>query len=341
MGIVRPTPRPGDDEVLDARIGEDGAMQQRELGRHGLLVSAVGLGCNNFGRVGSATEGLDGTAAVLDAAISNGVTLLDTADMYGGNGLSERLMGEVLDGRRDDVVIATKFGHAEVTMPDLPVIPKGSRDYVHAALDASMDRLRTDVIDLYQLHTPDPATPIAETIEVLEELRVAGRIRAYGASQFPAALLREAAAAASAVGAQGFVSAQDEYSLLERGVEVDRLPAAVELGLGFLPFFPLANGLLTGKFTRSERPADTRIMRQRPHVADAAPWDAMEAYAAFCERRGITMLEATFGWLLAQPGLASVIAGATTPAQVTANAAAASWVPTPDDVAEISALFPA
>jgi aryl-alcohol dehydrogenase-like predicted oxidoreductase len=315
-------------------------MEQRRLGTHGPLVSAVGLGCNNFGRRGSATEGIDGTAAVLEAAIANGVTFFDTADMYGGEGLSERLMGEVLDGRRDEVVIATKFGHADVTMADLPVVPKGSRAYVHAALDASMARLRTDVIDLYQLHTPDPLTPIAETIEVLEELRLAGRIRAYGASQFPAALLREAAEAASTLGAQGLVSAQDEYSLLARGVEADRLPAAVELGLGFLPFFPLANGLLTGKFTRSERPADTRIMRQRPNVAEEAPWEAMEAYADFCRRRDITMLEATFGWLLAQPGLASVIAGATTPAQVAANAAASAWVPTAEDVAEIAALFP-
>ena len=315
-------------------------MQQRRLGQHGPQVSAVGLGCNNFGRRGSATEGIDGTAAVLDAAIGAGVTFFDTADMYGGDGLSERLMGEVLEGRRDEVTIATKFGHSDVTMSDLPVVPKGSRVYVLAAIDASMARLRTDVIDLYQLHTPDPGTPIGETIEVLEELRLAGRIRAYGASQFPAPLLRDAAAAASALGAQGFVSAQDEYSLLQRGVEADRLPAAVELGLGFLPFFPLANGLLTGKFTRSDRPADSRIMRQRPRVADEAPWDAMEAYAAFCAARGITMLEATFGWLLAQPGLSSVIAGATTPAQVIANAAAAEWVPTPAEVDQISALFP-
>ena len=314
-------------------------MEQRRLGLHGPLVSAVGLGCNNFGRIGSATERLDGTVAVLDAAIGSGVTFLDTADMYGGDGTSERFMGEALEGRRDAVVIATKFGHSEVEMPGLPNVPKGSRDYVLAALDASMARLRTDVIDLYQLHTPDPATPIGDTIVVLEELRAAGRIRAYGASQFPASLLREAADAAAALGAQGFVSAQDEYSLLARGVEADRLPAARELGMGFLPFFPLANGLLTGKFTREAKPADSRIMRQRPHLADEAPWDVMDAYAAWCGAHGVTMLQATFGWLLAQPALTSVIAGATTPEQVRANAAAASWVPTPDEAAEISALF--
>jgi len=303
------------------------------------MVSVVGLGCNNFGRAGSATEDLAGTVAVLDAAIEAGVTLLDTADVYGGDGTSERFMGEALDGRREQVVIATKFGHAEIEMGILPGVPKGSRDYVLTALEGSMRRLRTDVIDLYQLHTPDPATPIGETIEVLEALRLEGRIRAYGASQFPAALMREAAAAAAAIGAQGFVSAQDEYSLLARGVEVDRLPAARELGMGFLPFFPLANGLLTGKFTRVARPADTRIVRQRPHVADDAPWDAMEAYAAWCARRGVSMLEATVGWLLAQPGLSSVIAGATTAAQVRANAAAGAWAPTDDDVAAISAIF--
>ena len=315
-------------------------MEQRRLGRSDLLVSAIGLGCNNFGRPGTATEGIDGTVAVLDAAIESGVTLLDTAEMYyGGDGTSERLMGEALQGRRDRVVIATKFGHSHSEMSGLPDAPKGSREYILAAIDGSMQRLRTDVIDLYQQHTPDPSTPIGDTIEVLEELREAGRIRAYGSSNFSAELLRESAAAARALGAQGFVTAQDEYSLLARGVEADRLPAARELGLGFLPFFPLANGLLTGKFTRTERPADTRIMRQRPHVAADAPWDAMEAYAAFCERHGITMLEATFGWLLAQPGLASVIAGATRPEQVRANAAAASWAPTPDDVAAISALF--
>ena len=314
-------------------------MEQRRLGTHGPLVSAVGLGCNNFGRIGSKTEGIDGTAAVLAAAIDAGVTLLDTADMYGGNGTSERLMGEVLEHRRDEVVLATKFGHAEVEMPDLPTVPKGSRDYVLAALDASMTRLRTEVIDLYQLHTPDPVTPIGDTIAVLEELREAGRIRSYGASQFSAAQLREASDAARALGAQGFVSSQDEYSLLERGVEIDRLPAARELGMGFLPFFPLANGLLTGKFTRDSRPADTRIMRQRPQVADNAPWEVMDAYAAWCATRGITMLQATFGWLLAQPSLTSVIAGATTPVQVRANAAAASWAPTPVEAAEISALF--
>lgn len=303
------------------------------------MVSVVGLGCNNFGRAGSATEDLAGTVAVLDAAIEAGVTLLDTADVYGGDGTSERFMGEALDGRREQVVIATKFGHAEIEMGILPGVPKGSRDYVLTALEGSMRRLRTDVIDLYQLHTPDPATPIGETIEVLEALRLEGRIRAYGASQFPVALMREAAAAAAAIGAQGFVSAQDEYSLLARGVEVDRLPAARELGMGFLPFFPLANGLLTGKFTRVARPADTRIVRQRPHVADDAPWDAMEAYAAWCARRGVSMLDATVGWLLAQPGLSSVIAGATTAAQVRANAAAGAWVPTDDDVAAISAIF--
>jgi aryl-alcohol dehydrogenase-like predicted oxidoreductase len=311
-------------------------IEHRDLGNSGLLVSTVGLGCNNFGRIGAATESLEGTVAVLEEALALGVTLLDTADMYGGHGgQSEEFMGIALKGRRDDVVLATKFGHQDFDMGIDASPGKGSRAYIRAAIEGSLRRLQTDRIDLYQMHTPDPTTPIEETIAALDELVEEGLVLHYGHSNFSG----EQIAAAHAAGGR-FISAQNEYSLIARGAEKEVLPAVVEFGLGFLPYFPLANGLFTGKFSRTERPADTRIMRQRPHIVENAPWDAIEAYEAFCAQRGITMLEATFGWLLAQPGLTSVIAGATKPEQLAQNAAASTaWKPSDADVAEISRLF--
>ena len=315
------------------------AIEYRTLGANGPLVSTIGLGCNNFGRPGARTQDQEGTTAVVDEAIERGVTLFDTADMYGRTA-SETFLGVALRGRRDRVVLATKFGHTGYDMGIAPGAPKGSREYIRTAVEGSLTRLQTDHIDLYQQHTPDPATPIAETIGALEELVTEGRIRYYGHSNFSAEQMVEAQDAAARAGATGFVSAQDEYSLIARGAEREILPTAQRLGLGFLPYFPLANGLLTGKFTRTERPADTRIARQRPEVADEAPWDAIEAYARFCAERGRTMLEATFAWLLAQPAVTSVIAGATTPEQVAQNAAASvAWKPSADDLARIGAIF--
>ncbi|QKJ19890.1 aldo/keto reductase [Microbacterium hominis] len=314
----------------------------RPVGASGLLVSAVGLGCNNFGRPGTRSETIDGTRDVLDAAIDAGVTFLDTADMYGGDpGLSERLMGEALKGRRDEVVLATKFGHPGRDMGYPVSGGKGSRAYIRRAVEGSLTRLQTDWIDLYQLHVPDPQTPIEETLDALGDLVREGKVRYIGHSNLAGWQIAEAHLTAAARSGIPFVSAQNHYSLLARAAEREVLPAAARFGLGFLPYFPLHNGLLTGKFTRDHAPADTRIMRQRRHVWDDAPWDALEAYRAFCDERGITMLEATFGWLLAQPALASVIAGATSPEQVHANAAAASaWIPTADDLARIDELFP-
>ena len=312
-------------------------IELRRLGTEGPLVSTIGLGCNNFGRTGSLTETQEGTTAVLDRAIDLGVTLLDTADMYGSAGTSETFMGVALKGRRDAVVIATKFGHSGYDLGILPGAPKGSRAYIREAIAGSLRRLQTDRVDLYQLHTPDDVTPIEETIAALEELVTEGKILHYGHSNFSG----EQIAAAHAAGGR-FVSAQNEYSLLARGAETGVLPAVREFGLGFLPFFPLQNGLLTGKFTRTERPADSRIMRQRPHLVDDAPWDTLESYATFCETRGITMLQATFGWMLAQPNLTSVIAGTTTPEQLAQNAeAATAWTPTAEEAQEISAIFTA
>lgn len=314
----------------------------RRVGASGLLVSSVGLGCNNFGRPGTRTETLEGTREVLDAAIDAGVTFLDTADMYGAEpGLSESLMGEALRGHRDHVTLATKFGHSGRDMGYGVAAAKASRTYVRRAVEASLRRLQTEWIDLYQLHTPDPQTPIEETLDVLGDLVREGKVRYIGHSNLAGWQIAEAHYVAAERAGVPFVSAQNHYSLLARAAEREVLPAVERFGLGFLPYFPLHNGLLTGKFTREEAPADTRIMRQRRHVWEQAPWDALDAYRAFCDERGITMLEATFGWLLARDSLASVIAGATSPEQVRANAAAASaWSPTAAELETIDALFP-
>jgi aryl-alcohol dehydrogenase-like predicted oxidoreductase len=279
---------------------------------------------------------------VLDAAIDAGVTFLDTADMYGRDaGLSESLMGEALRGRRDQVTLATKFGHSGRDIGYPRSAAKASRSYVRRAIEGSLSRLQTEWIDLYQLHTPDPETPIDETLDALGDLVREGKVRYIGHSNFTGWQTAEAHFVARERHTVPFVSAQNNYSLLARGAEREVLPAAERFGLGFFPYFPLQNGLLTGKFTRDAAPADSRIMRQRPHLYRNAPWDALDAYQAFCDERGITMLEATFGWLLARPALASVIAGATSPEQVRSNAAAASaWTPTADDLAQIDALFP-
>ncbi|OYX55662.1 MAG: aldo/keto reductase [Micrococcales bacterium 32-70-13] len=319
------------------------SMPLRPLGDSDLLVSTVGLGCNNFGRPGSATEDQAGTDRVLHAAVDHGITLLDTAEMYGyEHGRSESMMGRALVGRRDSVVLATKFGHAEVKNPDLQDVPHGSRAYIRTAVEGSLRRLRTDRIDLYQLHTPDPETPIDETLSALHELVDEGKVRYLGHSNFSAEQVDEAALAAAAAGHPRFISAQNEYSLLVRDADAALLPALERRGLGLLPYFPLANGLFTGKFSREGGPADSRIMRQRPHVATDAPWDAIEAFAALCADRGVGMLEGTIGWLLSRPTMASVIAGATTVEQIAQNAAAAgAWTPDAEALARIDELFPA
>ncbi|MFK4837987.1 aldo/keto reductase [Microbacterium sp. ZW T2_14] len=314
----------------------------RRVGASGLLVSAVGLGCNNFGREGTRTETLEGTRAVLDAAIDAGVTFLDTADMYGGEpGQSETLMGEALRGRRDQVTLATKFGHPGRDMGYPPSGAKGSRSYVRRAVEASLTRLQTDWIDLYQLHVPDSDTPLEETLDALGDLVREGKVRYIGHSNFSGWQIAEAHFTALMRHGVPFVSSQNQYSLLSRDAERNVLRAVERYRLGFFPYFPLHNGLLTGKFTRDAAPADTRIIRQRRHLYDDAPWDALEAFQAFCDDRDITMLEATFGWLLSHRAISSVIAGATTPEQVLANAAAASaWTPSEDDLATIDGLFP-
>ena len=316
-------------------------IEYRNLGRSGLRVSTIGLGCNNFGRSGTASETQDGTNAVIDAAIDAGVTLFDTADIYGSQrGLSETLMGHALKGKREKIVLATKFGMDMdgANGPDWGAL--GSRRYVRRAVEASLTRLQTDWIDLYQLHRPDPLTPIEETLSALDDLITEGKVRYIGHSNLAGWQIAEAEYLAAIGNHPKFVSAQNEYSLLVREAENEVLPAVNAYGLGFLPFFPLYNGLFTGKFSREGGPADSRIMMIRSHLVENAPWDTIERYEAFCADRGIGMLEATFAWLLAQPGLTSVIAGATRPEQIRQNAdAATSWTPTAAEVSEIGELF--
>jgi aryl-alcohol dehydrogenase-like predicted oxidoreductase len=315
-------------------------MDTRPLGPSELTVSVVGLGCNNFGRPDTASFDQAGTNAVVDAAIEAGVTFFDTADIYGAEyGLSESRLGIALAGKRDRIVLATKFGHTDFPSPIQG--RRGSPEYIRTAVEGSLRRLNTDYIDLYQQHTPDDETPVDETLGALDQLVREGKVRAIGNSNFSAEQIEGAESDASHRGTAHFVSAQNEYNLLARGVEREVLPAVAAATMGFLPFFPLANGLFTGKFTKDERPADSRIARIRPQVADDAPWSAIEAYRAFCDARGITMLEATLGWLLSRPSLTSVIAGATRPAQVTQNASAGNgWRPTPAEAEEIEDFFP-
>ena len=285
-----------------------------------LEVPVVGLGCNNFGRrVDEA-----GTRAVVDASLESGVTFFDTAESYGG-GRSEAFLGQALHGRRDQAVIATKFGGGGSS-------GMGSREEIRRALEGSLERLQTDYLDLYQHHQEDPDTPLAETIGTLDELVREGKIRAYGTSNYSPAKLEEAAALAQ----EAYVSEQSEYSWLERKAEQEILSTCRRLGLGFIPYFPLASGLLTGKYRRGRpAPEGTRLHGRE---IDDAQYDRVEVLEAFAEERGVTLLEVAIGGLAAQEPVASVIAGATKPEQVRANAAAGAWEPTAGDLEALLAL---
>jgi aryl-alcohol dehydrogenase-like predicted oxidoreductase len=313
-------------------------MRYRSLGNSGLVVSVAGLGCNNFGR----RLDTDATRAVVDAAIEAGITLLDTADSYGGAGRSEEILGEVLTGRRDQVVLATKFGHRNADMGYGPAAgAKGGRGYIMRAVEHSLRRLRTDYIDLYQLHTPDPATPIEETLMALGELVTQGKVRYIGHSNFSGWQLAEAASAARDLRTAAFISAQNHWSLLERGAEAEVVPAAVHYGLGVLPYFPLANGLLTGKVRRGQAPPEGSRLASRREYITVEKLDKVEALIGWAKERGQAILDVAIGGLAAQPGCSSVIAGATTPEQVKANAAAADWIPSPDELADLDRIVPA
>ncbi len=310
-------------------------MDIRNLGRSGLRVSSVGLGCNNFG----GRIDLEASRAVVHAALDAGITLFDTADVYGERGGSETALGEILGPRRKDIVLATKFA---MPMDAAETLKGASRRYIVTAVEASLQRLRTDWIDLYQQHRPDPLTPIEETLRALDDLIRAGKIRYAGCSNLPGWQVVEAAWTARSAGLSGFVSCQDEVSLLVRKHEADLMPAMRAYGLGLLPYFPLASGLLTGKYKRNApMPEDARLTKTQ-RLADRylteANWAVAEKLGDFAEARGHTMLELAFSWLLARPPVSSVIAGATKPEQIRANVAAGGWALTAEDLAAIDAI---
>ncbi|WP_426564365.1 aldo/keto reductase [Angustibacter sp. McL0619] len=305
----------------------------RPLGRSGLMVSTVGVGCNAFG----ARIDEEQTQAVVDAAIEVGITLFDTADIY-GRGASEELLGRALGSRRDEVVVATKFGMdmQGANGPDWGA--RGSRRYIRTAVEASLRRLGTDWIDLYQIHEPDPVTPIDETLSALDELVAEGKVRNIGCSNFTAWQVVDAEWTARTSHRERFVSAQNKYSLLDRDVEDELVPACERFGLGILPFFPLEYGLLTGKYRRGEAAPEGSRLQQQSARLDGADWNAIEAVEGFAAERGLSMLQVAIGGLAAQPAVASVIAGATRPEQVYANAAAGGWEPTIADLAALDQI---
>ncbi len=317
-------------------VGTFAGMDFRRLGNSGLVVSVVGLGTNNFGM----KLDLEQSRAVVHAALDEGITLFDTADSYGA---SEERIGEILQGKRDDVILATKFGsdsrrRGNDNGEDWGA--RGSRRYITKAVESSLRRLRTDWIDLYQLHRPDDATPIEETLSALDDLVHAGKVRYLGSSNFTGWQVAEAEWTSRTRGLERFVSAQNEYSWLERDVEADLVPALEHYGIGLLPFFPLASGLLTGKYRRGEAPPEgSRIQAWgRESVLTDATFDVIEKLEAFAAERDITLLDIAIGGLAAQPAVASVIAGATTPEQVAKNVAAGNWSPSVADLAALDEI---
>ena len=307
-------------------------MNHRLLGPSGLKVSVVGLGCNNFG----GRCDFDATQRVVHKALDLGITLFDTADMYGNRGGSEELLGRILGDRRQDIVLATKFGWE---MSDDGTRQGGSRRYIMRAVEDSLRRLQTDWIDLYQLHKFDPLTPIEETLRALDDLVHQGKVRYIGCSNLPAWRVIEAQWTSRQLNLNRFISCQDEYSLLARDLERELLPAVEAYGLGLLPFFPLASGLLTGKYKRKAPPPEGTRFAGSKGLADRyltdANWQVVERLERFSADRGHTLLELAFSWLLSHPPVASVIAGATKPEQLEQNVKAVDWQLTPEDLAAI------
>lgn len=303
-----------------------------QLGDCGLTVSRVGLGCNSFG----VTVAPDDVPAVVAAALDEGITLFDTADVYGSTpGESEELLGKALGRRRDDVVVATKFGMDArgLNGPDWGV--RGSRRYVRRAVEGSLRRLGTDHVDLYQMHEPDPVTPLEETLDVLDDLVREGKVRYVGCSNFAAWQLVDAAWTARASGTTAFVSAQNRYSILDRRVEDELVPAAQQLGVGILPYQPLESGVLTGKYRRGEPAPDGTRLTRYPERLARADWDRVEALQRLADEWGVSLVDVALGGLVAQPGVSSVLVGASSPEQVRANVRSAGWEP---DAAQLAAI---
>lgn len=312
-----------------------GDMTYRQLGRSGLTVSTLGLGCNQIGR----RLDLAGTRAVVDAAVDAGITLFDAADVYGASpGHCEDLLGQALEGHRDCIILATKFGQPAggMTLPEPQA--RGSRRYIRASIEGSLRRLRTDHIDLYQLHQPDTLTPIEETLAALDEVVREGKVRYIGSSQFGGWQVIDADWTARANGGARFISTQNQYSLLERGAETELLPAAAHVGVGFIPYYPLARGLLSGKYKRDEPGPDGTRLAGDTESLEEANWNVIEGLQRFAETRGISMLEVAIGGLAAQPGVSSIIVGATKPQQVSANAKAAAWEPSAVDLVDLDEI---
>lgn len=311
-------------------------MEYRHLGHSGLLVSAVGIGCNNFGSRAS----LEASTAVVHKALELGINLFDTADIYGPRGLSEEYLGKALGKRRREVVIATKFGSP---MADDPFTRGASRRYIMTAVEVSLKRLNTDYIDLYQIHVPDPGTPIEETMRALNDLVQRGTVRYIGHSNFAGWQLTECHYVAQAKLLSPFVSAQNEYNLLHREIETELVPAAQAYGIGILPYFPLASGFLTGKYKKeAPLPEGARLTNNpaaRERHLTERNWRLLDAFTAFAQSRGRSLTELSFAWLLTHPFISSVIAGATRPEQVEANVSAADqWRLSPDELAEVNSL---
>ena len=310
-------------------------MEYRNLGSSGLRVSLVGLGCNNFGM----RLDLEQTRAVVDRAFDLGITLFDTADMYGGRGGSETQLGKILGHRRKDIVLASKFGMA---MSDDGTKIGASRRYIMSAVEDSLRRLKTDWIDLYQLHQPDPLTPLDETIQALDDLVTQGKIRYIGCSNLPSWQVVESQWISKSMGLNRFVSCQDEYNILNRNVEAELIPAMQKYGCGLLPYFPLASGLLTGKYKRTKMPEGARLtdmptFANRIYLTDEN-FDIVDNLHKFANKTGHSILELAFGWMASRPTTASIIAGATKPEQIDANVAAVNWVLSQSEIDEVDKI---
>ena len=310
-------------------------MEYRNLGSSGLRVSLVGLGCNNFGM----RLELEQTRAVVDRAFDRGITFFDTADMYGRRGGSETQLGKILGHRRKDIVLASKFGMA---MSDDGTKIGASRRYIMSAVEDSLRRLKTDWIDLYQLHQPDPLTPLDETMQALDDLVTQGKIRYIGCSNLPSWQVVESQWLSKSMGLNRFVSCQDEYNILNRDVESELIPAMQKYGCGLLPYFPLASGLLTGKYKRTEMPEGARLtvmptFANRIYLTDEN-FDIVDRLKKFANKTGHSILELAFSWMASRPTTASIIAGATKPEQIDANVAAINWVLSQSEIDEVDKI---